>query len=119
MDTNEIRALIAQKIAGQGSMVDVGGGLPAILNAIVELLPDGDEKVTFDLTEYTVQGNVIGVSENVYNDILDAIKSEKKVLLKVSVDGRTYFSSTLSFPETPGGPISFIVGSIPYSVLID
>ena len=38
MTTDEIRALIAQKIAGQGSAVDVGGGLPTILNAICDAL---------------------------------------------------------------------------------
>lgn len=43
MDTSEIRALIAQKIAGQGSMVDVGGGLPAILNAICDAIEGGGE----------------------------------------------------------------------------
>lgn len=38
MTINEIRALIAQKIAGQGSMVDAGGGLPAILNALCDAI---------------------------------------------------------------------------------
>lgn len=36
MTTDEIRALIAKKISGQGTMVDVGGGLPAILNALLD-----------------------------------------------------------------------------------
>lgn len=38
MTTDEIRALINTKIAGQGSMVDVGGGLPQILNEILNAI---------------------------------------------------------------------------------
>lgn len=34
----EIRDLVAKKISGQGTMVDVGGGLPAILNGILDLV---------------------------------------------------------------------------------
>lgn len=38
MTTQEIRDLVAKKIAGQGTMVDVDGGLPAILNGILDLI---------------------------------------------------------------------------------
>lgn len=38
MTIDEIRALIAQKIAGQGTMVDAAGGLPAILNALCDAI---------------------------------------------------------------------------------
>lgn len=38
MTIQEIRDLIAKKIAGQGTQVDVGGGLVAILNAICDKL---------------------------------------------------------------------------------
>lgn len=38
MTIQEIRDLIAKKISGQGTMVDVGGGLPAILNGILDLV---------------------------------------------------------------------------------
>lgn len=41
MTIQEIRDLIAKKIAGQGTQVDVGGGLPAILNAICDTLESG------------------------------------------------------------------------------
>jgi hypothetical protein len=36
MTTQEIRDLIAKKIAGQGTQVDLGNGLPAILNGILD-----------------------------------------------------------------------------------
>jgi hypothetical protein len=38
MTIKEIKDLIAAKILGQGTMVDAGGGLPKILNAICEIL---------------------------------------------------------------------------------
>lgn len=37
MTTEEIKNLIDQKIAGQGTMVDVGGALPTILKEIVDM----------------------------------------------------------------------------------
>lgn len=40
MTPNEIKTLIDQKIAGQGSMVDVGGALPTILKEIVDMASD-------------------------------------------------------------------------------
>lgn len=40
MTKQEIQALIDAKIAGQGSAVDTGGALPAILSAIIGLIPD-------------------------------------------------------------------------------
>lgn len=57
MTKQEIKALVGQKIAGQGSQVDIGGALADILNAIVDLIPgipdlgtieDGDEVTDFD-----------------------------------------------------------------------
>lgn len=41
MTTEEIKTLIDQKIAGQGSMVDVGGALPTILKEIVDMASQG------------------------------------------------------------------------------
>lgn len=41
MSKEEIKALIAAKIAGQGTQVDLGGALPSILDAIVDALPEG------------------------------------------------------------------------------
>lgn len=41
MTKEEIKALVSAKIAGQGSMVDIGGALPEIINAIVDAIPEG------------------------------------------------------------------------------
>lgn len=40
MTKQEIKDLIAAKIAGQGSAVDVGGALPVILNEILDAIPE-------------------------------------------------------------------------------
>lgn len=39
MTKEELKALIDAKIAGQGSAVDTGGALPAILSGILDLIP--------------------------------------------------------------------------------
>lgn len=41
MTPEEIKTLIDQKIAGQGTMVDVGGALPTILKEIVDMASQG------------------------------------------------------------------------------
>lgn len=41
MTTEEIKDLIASKIAGQGNQVDSGGALPTILNEIVDMASQG------------------------------------------------------------------------------
>lgn len=38
MTPEELKALVAAKIAGQGTNVDAGGGLPEILNGIIDLI---------------------------------------------------------------------------------
>lgn len=41
MTKEEIKTLISAKVAGQGNQVDSGGALDAILNAIVDSIPEG------------------------------------------------------------------------------
>lgn len=41
MNKEQIKALVASKIAGQGTQVDLGGALPTILDAIVDAIPEG------------------------------------------------------------------------------
>lgn len=49
MTTQEIKNLIDQKIAGQGSMVDVGGALPTILKEIVDAVADAENAGKYSL----------------------------------------------------------------------
>lgn len=43
MTKDEIKALIDEKINGQGNQVDLGGALATVLNAIVDLIPEEGE----------------------------------------------------------------------------
>lgn len=42
MTTEQIKQLIAQKIAGQGTAVDAGGALPGILDGLTDLLSQAE-----------------------------------------------------------------------------
>lgn len=46
MTKDELKALIAAKIAGQGNQIDAGSTLPAILNGIMDLIPTIPEPET-------------------------------------------------------------------------
>lgn len=41
MNVNEIKAIIAEKIAGQGNQVDIGNGLVEVLNALADAISEG------------------------------------------------------------------------------
>lgn len=51
MTKEEIKALIDAKIAGQGSAVDVGSALPAILNGILELAATPPAKKVIEIED--------------------------------------------------------------------
>lgn len=51
MTKEEIKALIDAKIAGQGSAVDTGSALPAILNGILELAATPPARKVIEITE--------------------------------------------------------------------
>lgn len=65
MTTNEIKTLIQNTIAGQGSQVDIGGKLAEILGAIVDTMQDYRKKVFFDVA-HTVE------QESTLEDVLAA-----------------------------------------------
>lgn len=41
MTKQEIKDLVAAKIAGQGTQVDLGGVLPTVLSEIIDMIPEG------------------------------------------------------------------------------
>ena len=51
MTKEEIKALIDTKIAGQGSAVDAGSALPAILNGILELAATPPARKVIEITK--------------------------------------------------------------------
>lgn len=86
MTKQEIKDLIAAKIAGQGSQVDSGGALDKVLNGIIDNIPEvasgyglggvwPDAEGSYELPDktfailggnvsYTINGETIAVSEN-------------------------------------------------------
>lgn len=82
MTKEEIKALIATAIAGQGTNVDGGGQLPNILNAIVDAIPEaGMPKPKYFLTREIVDGqehtyqevaSVLGITEDEVENIFNA-----------------------------------------------
>lgn len=82
MTKEEIKALIATAIAGQGTNVDGGGQLPNILNAIVDAIPEaGMPKPKYFLTREIVDGqehtyqevaSVLGITEDEVEKIFNA-----------------------------------------------
>ena len=61
MNTTEIRALVAQKIAGQGMMVDAGASLQPIVESLCNII-DAQAEQLANLKEYTA-GLGIAISE--------------------------------------------------------
>lgn len=55
MTSQEVRALIDAKIKGQGTNVDAGSVLPAILNGILDLIDSGGGGGTSDAVQYIPQ----------------------------------------------------------------
>ena len=84
MDKIQLQQLIAAKIAGQGTMVDVGGALPEILSALAGAAPI---EVT-DITKLT-------------NEQLDALNVGDKVVKVTGTDKHLYLVSYKA--ETGGG----------------
>lgn len=76
MIKKEILALIAAKIAGQGSQVDIGGAIPQILEGIVGLVDDVQERL-IDLAAqqylifYAEEDGVITWSRDNHTDLTD------------------------------------------------
>ena len=71
MTTQEIKAIIAEKIAGQGNQVDIGGALAEVLTAIVEKMPESE--LIVDLSAFPQ-----GVSD-ITNELKEKLKNSLAV----------------------------------------
>lgn len=49
MTKEEIKALVAAKIAGQGSAIDAASVLPTILDAIIDIIPSGGNSTQIEM----------------------------------------------------------------------
>lgn len=116
--------MVAKKIAGQGTMVDVGGGLPAILNGILDeiaAIPAPKEEVVFDLTDYPISTNQIALPSDVYNPIVEALKT-KQVFVKIRFIGSTFKSMIVAFNGynvTPSYPLTCLASGSVISIMLD
>lgn len=88
MTKEEIKALVAAKIAGQGTAVDAGGALAPILNAIVDLLAE----LPIASAE-TLGGIKVGANLSI---------NEEGVLSAPSPSGVTYIGSLDADPDVSG-----------------
>lgn len=76
MNKEEIKNLIATAIAGQGSMVDVGGALPKILDAIVDMA--GGALSAYVLEQDVPQNTQVEITRNVYAALMNSLAISKK-----------------------------------------
>lgn len=81
MTTDEIKKMITDTLQGQGNQVDIGGGIPKILNAIIDSIPTKESLGVYDL----------GVSPSNKNFSLSRDDYEKLSLANaVIIDGISY-----------------------------
>lgn len=87
MTKDELKSLIAAKIAGQGTAVDAASALPAILNGIIDAIPEGGgglaalPETTLSQSDSVVTGTPF--DEPVVSDMIEG----KYHAIKVNFDG--------------------------------
>lgn len=103
MNAEEIKALIAAKIDGQGNQVDIGNALPEILNEIVDAIGEGGgdsvSKITVDAKITELPPDVVASVK--VGDILFAKKSGVAIVSFTS-EKRVIFSTI----STVGGNLT-------------
>lgn len=76
-----MKALVAAKIAGQGTNIDGGGALSDLLNAIVDAIPEGGGGESL-IVNGTVNSSQFQITSGVSTrEILDAFKAGRTVVL--------------------------------------
>lgn len=85
MTKQEIKDLVAAKIAGQGTQVDLGGALPEIINAIVDSMPDSKGGLVVKGTVNGVSGHFIpSEGEPTFEEAFSAIEEGINVFIDTS-----------------------------------
>ena len=120
MTKDEIKALIAAKIAGQGTNVDAGSVLPTILNGIIDLIPSGNGggivDVPFQSTSIVEEWTKIDVPI-VDIDHAIAIRCSDGVILPSRLS--TFADSILSDNFYDGEQVSAIFGVVSTSDVLE
>lgn len=87
MTKQQIKDLVSAKIAGQGTMVDAGGGLPTILNEIIDALPEGgNEPVIVEGEISTVDYSTFTPTSADFDEVAAKFNSGIPVYLKGELD---------------------------------
>lgn len=116
MNVNEIKAIIAEKIAGQGNQVDIGNGLVEVLNALAEGLEATDDVVAnkgFDVFGDKTKSEAateMGMTEADFDKLLHDYHVNKVIN---TVENNTYFvtkggASICLFSGSSGGTVSVV-----------
>lgn len=93
----EIKNLIDQKIAGQGTMVDVGGALPTILKEIVDMASQGSGSMPIVLNGYLEEGMslddlaAVGLTKD---EMIAAANGERSGVIQKLQTGTSYYTIT-------------------------
>ena len=82
MNTTEIKALVAAKLAGQGSAIDAGNAIPAVIEALCDHIdvPVGCTKLDKIAEDY---GTPVEISDKLFYGIRESI-------LLIDIDGYKY-----------------------------
>ena len=105
MTKDEIKALISAKVAGQGNQVDVGGALPAILDAIVDAIPEVAEPLI--ITGTWNDSFLPNAGQPSWNDAYNAFIAGRVVILKYSQSGMTEYSSVAYYSDSSSSLVGF------------
>lgn len=115
MNKEQIKALISAKIAGQGNQVDSGGALDAILNAIIDAIPEGGGsgapvlKMTIEQNSYdniAFTGLAPSITERTVNFAVEG-QTVQSVSLQNTTDADDHIDAT---SEGEGGFVATIPG---------
>ena len=103
MTKEQIKDLVAAKIAGQGSMVDVGGGLPTIFNEIIDLIPEGGGGGFEPLViEGRVdEGDIIIDDSDSYDEAVDKFCQGFPVVITFEYQDVTQYEAIIAFDDHP------------------
>lgn len=111
MTPTEIRNLIAKKIEGQGSAIDIGNGLPAILNGLIELVENAVPAALKNIPVIEkITESPVSISEELYSEIVinSAIIYDGKLMTLVTDE--TIARAVLE--QVPGSVVTY--GQVEY-----
>lgn len=108
MTTQEIKELIASKIAGQGSAVDAGSALPEILGGVVDLLKNQQDAVDLAARGFISIPDDIPVSE-LSQETLSKMAEAAGIYYQKTMLIRDYAISNIAIDEGDSTPLQRLI----------